>query len=167
MPSIFVVRVTGDCPLHDPDVVDEVITRYFKSKADYTKQPENYPEGVDTEVCSFKALERAWQEAKLPSEREHVTLFIRNHPEMFTLDSWTNGDFNYSTMHWSVDTAEDFAFATKVYEYFGERMFHMRDVLELLRMQPELLEIHKGGTGYEGLAKSLREDSEWLQNHGK
>jgi len=160
-----IVRVTGDCPLHDPEVVDETIERFFNKGADYAKHPENYPEGVDTEVCSISALEAAWKEARLPSEREHVTLFIRNHPERFKLDSWKRGEIDGSNMHWSVDTAPDLAFVTKVYEHFGETMFHMRDVFQLLVEKPELLEINKGGTGFEGLAKSLKEDEEWRKSH--
>jgi len=163
----LVIRATGDCPLQDPDAIDEVIERYYKTGGDYTKQPENYPEGLDTEAFSFAALEASWNEAKLPSEREHVTLFIRNHPERFKLDEWTNGDFNYSEMHWSVDTAPDFEFATKIYEHMGEKMFHWRDVIALLAEHPDLLEINKGGTGFEGLAKSLKEDEEWKKKHAE
>ena len=165
--ATLVVRATGDCPLQDPHVIDEVIERYFATDVDYTKQPENYPEGLDTEAFSFAALEASWKEAKLPSEREHVTLFIRNHPERFKLDEWRNGDSDYSSMHWSVDTAADFEFATKVYEYLGESMFHKEDVLAVLGKHPELLEINKGGTGFEGLAKSLKEDEAWKTTHGE
>ena len=163
----LVIRATGDCPLQDPDVVDEVVYRYYETGADYTKQPENYPEGLDTEAFSFATLEVSWKEAKLPSEREHVTLFIRNHPERFTLDEWRHGEVENSKMHWSVDTASDLKFATKVYDYLGDRMFHMQDVIVLLQEHPELQEINKGGTGFEGLAKSLKEDEEWKKAHGK
>src|SRR3989344_7618105 len=83
----IIVRVTGDCPLIDPAVVDEVVRHFRRANVDYTKHPENYPEGLDTEVFSFAALERAWQNAQLPSEREHVTPFIRNHPELFRVDA--------------------------------------------------------------------------------
>src|SRR6266404_2569766 len=98
-----IVRLTGDCPLHDGAVVDEVVTHFEKSDVDYSAQPKNYPEGLDTEVFIFDALERAWKEAQLPSEREHVTPYIRNHPERFALEKgWREGTDDHSMMHWSV-----------------------------------------------------------------
>lgn len=158
------VRLTGDCPLHDSAVVDEVVGRYTITGVDYTKQPENYPEGLDTEAFSFTVLEEAWKEAQLPSEREHVTLYIRNHPERFALDTaWTNGNLKYSHHHWSVDTEEDYHFVSRVYEelYDANTEFGWHDVVALLDRRPELCDINKGGTGFEGLEKSLREDEQW------
>ncbi|MBI2610910.1 glycosyltransferase family protein [Candidatus Kaiserbacteria bacterium] len=162
-----IVRVTGDCPLHDPAVIDLVIERFETRGVDDTWTPVNYPEGLDTEVFTFSALEVAAREARLPSEREHVTLYLRNHPERFKLDEkWTLGDFDHSAYHWSVDTERDFAFVTAVYEHFGHNRFTVRDCLELLERCPELLEINRGGTGWEGIEESKREDEEWLKNHG-
>ena len=162
----IVVRLTGDCVLHDPQVIDEVIGRFVEKKFDYTGTPKNYPEGLDTEVFTFSALERAWKEAKLASEREHVTQYIKNHPELFTCDRWTSGTGDYSQMHWSVDTQADFDFVTKIYEqlYPANPDFNKGDVLALLERQPELLDVNKGGTGYEGLEKSLKEDEEINKN---
>ncbi len=164
-----VVRLTGDCPLHDPAVIDEVVMHFQKAQdvVDYCGAPSNYPEGLDTEVFAFSALEEAAREASLPSEREHVTPYIRNHPELFCIDrEWTSGKGDYSTMHWSVDTQADFDFVTKVYEqlYPAFPRFTKDDVLALLSQHPELLEINKGGTGYEGLAKSLKEDEAFKKN---
>ena len=161
MQADVVVRVTGDCPLHDPAVIDLVIERYNKAGVDYTKTPENYPEGLDTEVFTFSALETSWKEARLPSEREHVTPYIRNHPERFKLDEkWSVGDFDHHEYHWSVDTEADFTFVEQVYAHLSreDANFTMNDILELITRHPELLEINKGGTGYEGLHESLRED---------
>lgn len=157
-----VVRLTGDCPLIDPAVIDDVVVRFQQEGADLASTPGNYPEGLDTEVFTFTALERSWKEAKLPSEREHVTRYIKNHPELFTCDQWTKGDEVYSQMHWSVDTQADFDFVTKIFEqlYPVNPRFTKDDVLALLARQPELLDINKGGTGYEGLAKSVKEDEE-------
>lgn len=162
-----VVRLTGDCPLHDPAVVDLVVERFKATSVDDTWTPVNYPEGLDTEVFTFSVLEVAASEARLPSEREHVTLFFRNHPERFKLDEkWRLGDFDRSSYHWSVDTERDFAFVSAVYEHFGDGCFTMHDVIQLLERKPELLEINKGATGWEGLEKSKREDMEWLKKHG-
>ena len=157
-----VVRLTGDCPLVDPAVLDEVVERYLAQNVDYTHTPVNYPEGLDTEVFSFSALERAHKEARLPSEREHVTPYIRNHPELFRLDEkWRNGKGNHSAMHWSVDTKQNFEFISRIFEKLFPRneKFNKDDVLALLEREPELLAINKDGTGYEGYEKSKREDA--------
>lgn len=162
-----VVRITGDCPLHDPHVIDLVIKRFEENKVDYTITPANFPEGLDTEVFSWSALEAASKEARLPSEREHVTPFICDHPERFVIDKpWTVGNNDHSSLHWSVDTEKDFVFAEKVYQelYRSDKMFRMEDVLKLLSSKPALKEINKGGTGYEGYQKSLKEDEAFLKN---
>lgn len=162
-----VVRITGDCPLHDPRVIDLVVKRFEDGQVDYTITPANFPEGLDTEVFSFTALEAAWKEARLPSEREHVTPFICNHPDRFVIDKpWTIGNNDHSSLHWSVDTEQDFAFAEKIYQELrgSERMFHMEDVLKLLSSKPALIAINKGSTGYEGYQKSLKEDEEFLKS---
>ena len=162
----IVVRLTGDCPLMDPQVIDEVVEHFRSVKADYAITPSNYPEGLDVEIFTFAALERSWKVAKLPSEREHVTLYIRNHPEQFKNESWRNGEDDYSSMHWSVDTSADFEFVTKIYEqlYPANSNFTKNDVLALIARRPELLEINKGGTGYEGVAKSLKEDEKFIKH---
>lgn len=162
-----IVRVTGDCPLHDPEVIDLVVEHFERQRGDYARTPMNFPEGLDTEVMSFKALEIAWQEAQLPSEREHVTPYIRNHTDRFRVDRpWKAGKIDRSHYHWSVDTEQDFKFVEAVYRHFGDEMFHVRDVLALLEKKPELLDINKGATGYEGLEKSLKEDEEFKKRHG-
>lgn len=159
-----VVRLTGDCPLMDPIVVDLVIDRFQESRKiiDYCSTPSNYPEGLDIEVFTFSTLEKMANEARLPSEREHVSLFIKNHPERFIVKSWREGNIDNSSMHWSVDTKADFDFVTKIFEhlYPNNHCFGKDDVLALLAKHQEILEINKGGTGYEGLAKSLRLDDE-------
>lgn len=161
-----VVRITGDCPLHDPAVVDEVIIHFQETGVAYLVQPQNYPEGVDTEIFTNDALQRAGKEARLPSEREHVTQYFRNHPEIFKIDTnWRVGNDDDSSMHWSVDTAADFQFAEEVFKHFGEKEFGFRAVLALVKARPELLEINKGGTGFEGLAKSLKEDEEYKKQY--
>ncbi len=164
----IVIRLTGDCPLMDPEVIDEVITHFENSqgKIDYTSTPSNYPEGLDIEIFPFSALEKSAQNATLPSEREHVSLYIKNHPELFMCATWTKGEIDNSKMHWSVDTENDFEFVKKIFEelYPTNPNFGKDDVLKLLEKHPEYLEINKGGTGYEGLAKSLREDEEYKKN---
>lgn len=157
-----VMRLTGDCPLMDPAVIDAVIAHFQEARGaiDYCGTPRNYPEGLDTEVFTFAALEEAAREATLPSEREHVTSYIKNHPERFKGEVWEEGKGDYSGMHWSVDTQADFDFVSRAFEHLYPKnpSFSKDDVLSLLAKCPELMEINKGGTGYEGLAKSLKED---------
>jgi len=159
-----IVGLTGDCPLHDPAVIDEAV-RHFIDANDpfaYSGTPANYPEGLDTDICTFTAFEETWKNATLHSEREHFAQYFKNHPERFHGLPWTVGGRDDSAMHWSVDTAQDFEFMTKVFEqlYPTNPSFGKDDILTLLARQPELLEINKGGTGYEGLAKSLEIDEE-------
>lgn len=111
------------------------------------------------EVFTFKALEAAYYEAKLSSQREHVTLFIYQQPEVFKLGKFSNKE-DLSNLRWTVDYLEDFTFVSQVYErlYSQNPNFSMQDVLALLKQQPELIEINKHMKHNEGLIKSLNED---------
>lgn len=112
-----VVRLTGDCPVIDPRVVDDVIDLYNSDDYDYAcnTNPPTFPDGLDVEVMSFPCLETAWREAKLPSQREHVTPFIWQQPQRFKLANFTN-DTDLSHLRWTVDEPEDLEFITVVYE---------------------------------------------------
>ncbi len=157
----IVVRITGDCPMHSGEAVDRVIEHFIQSGAEYCAGPTDAPEGLDTEVFTFAALERAAREATLPSEREHVTLYFRNHPELFKLaPAWKVGGVDHSSLHLSVDTPEDFAFAEKIFNELGAD-FSTDEVIALLDRRPELRAINAGNTGFEGLHKSLKEDEDW------
>jgi spore coat polysaccharide biosynthesis protein SpsF len=159
----IIVRITADCPLIDSLVIDKVVKYHLENQreVDYTTKPRAYPEGLDVEVFSFEILKKAWKEAKKPSEREHVTPYILNHPEIFYLSELSNDINNdFSSMHWSVDEEQDLKFVKKIYKklYKDGEIFYMEDVLKLLKEQPELMEINKGFTGYEGYQKSLKND---------
>jgi len=159
-----IVRVTGDCPLHDPAVVDTVVKHFLESSVDYSGGPVNYPEGFDTEVFTFDALEHAWKEATLPSEREHVTLHFKNHRGHFHVaPEWQEGSGQHAHMHWSVDTGRDFEFVTQIVERLAKKKtrFTKEDVLRLLAKHPELLRINADNTGREGLEKSFKDDEAW------
>ncbi len=154
-----VVRITGDCPVIDWRVVDKVIEKHIKEENEYTNTTERFPDGMDTEVVCFSALNRAWKEARLPSEREHVTPYIRNHAELFRLGHLDcRQDLN--SMRWTVDEPQDFAFIRQVYEtlYPTHADFAMDDILHLLEQRPVLSSINQGIQRNEGLLKSLRED---------
>ncbi len=157
-----VVRLTGDCPLIDVDVVDRVIDLFQSSPCDYATNtnPPTFPDGLDVEVISMTALETVWHEANLPSEREHVTPYIRKHPDRFRCLNLTH-ETDLSGMRWTVDEPEDFELVTKLYEalYPDNPDFNMRDVVQYLKLHPELSALNMGFERNEGLSRSLKTDS--------
>jgi spore coat polysaccharide biosynthesis protein SpsF len=157
-----VVRLTGDCPLIDPDVIDRTIGFYLSGDYDYVSnvlQP-SFPDGLDVEVCRFSALARAWREAGLKSQREHVTLFLYQHPELFRAGSYQETP-DRSHLCWTVDEAVDLEVVRTIYSalYPDNPRFRMRDILQLLESHPELGQPTAMRRRNEGLAKSLREDA--------
>ncbi|WP_037353027.1 cytidylyltransferase domain-containing protein [Selenomonas sp. FC4001] len=154
-----VVRITGDCPVIDWRLVDNVINTHIKHGNDYTTLSEYYPDGLDTEVMKFSALEEAWNKSKLLSEREHVTLYLRNHGNDFKLETIPCKE-NLESMRWTVDEPQDFMFITQVFAelYSANQDFSMEDILLLLRKKTELMDINRGIQRNEGLAKSLAND---------
>ena len=157
-----VVRITGDCPVIDWRIVDSVIEAHLRDDNDYTVTTERFPDGLDTEAVRFSALENAWQEAKLPSEREHVTLYIRNHAERFKCGK-IDCLQDLNGMRWTVDEPQDFEFIRQIYEalYPLNKDFGMRNILDILEQRPELLAINQNIQRNEGLLKSLKADQAW------
>ena len=155
MPT-HVVRLTGDCPVIDPHIVDRVIAQHVAKHNDYTSTTERFPDGLDTEVMTYAALEKAYQEADLPSEREHVTLYIRRHPERFRVGTVDCAE-DYGAMRWTVDEPQDFALIEKIYERFYPQhpVFTMEDILTLFREDETLAHINQGIMRNEGLKKSI------------
>jgi spore coat polysaccharide biosynthesis protein SpsF len=141
----IVVRITSDCPLLDPVVTDKTIAAFLESRPDYASNviQRTYPRGLDTEVMSMAALERAWRQAHKPYEREHVTPYIYEHAGEFKLLSVT-GDQDHSSHRWTVDTPEDLEFVRAVYERFASATaFSWRDVLDLLKREPQLTDLNR------------------------
>jgi len=141
-----IVRVTSDCPMIDPDIVDRVIKTFLDiPDIDYvsnTLPPRTFPRGLDTEVMTFEALERAWTEDTDPKLREHVTPYIYRNKELFRVHACVNGT-DLSDHRWTLDTPEDFAFIQMVYEHFGNDEFSWREVLEYLEKHPEVVSINR------------------------
>ena len=141
----IVVRITSDCPLIDPEITDKTIAAFVQSCPDYASNVlvRTYPRGLDTEVMSFDALARAWQEARKPHEREHVTPYIYEHSAQFKLLSVT-GDADHSGHRWTVDTPEDLALVRAIYARCKEKAtFLWRDVLELVEQDPGLMDLNR------------------------
>jgi spore coat polysaccharide biosynthesis protein SpsF len=139
----IVVRITSDCPLIDPAVVDGVIDHFKRhhSEVDYVSNtfPElTYPRGMDTEVFSYRTLEEAYQEAVDQPEREHVTIFIKRHPERYRIVNLPYRR-DVSRHRWTVDTPEDLELITRILtELYPENpRFTLDDCLELLAKHPE------------------------------
>lgn len=156
----IILRITADCPLIDSVIIDDVVTYFLRGEYDYVSNvnPPTYPDGQDIEVFTFSALERAWRDAHFRSEREHVTPYIVNHPELFRLGNVVN-DVDLSAYRWTVDTEADMEFVRSVFEGLQRVDFGMDDVLSLLNRKPELAEINKGQVRNAGYKKSLKEDS--------
>ena len=153
-----VVRLTGDCPLTDWRVIDLVVERCISEGADYasnTLKP-SWPDGLDVEAMRLSALESAWRAAGEAFEREHVTPYIYNHPQRFTLVNVVRDGADLSGLRWTVDEPEDFAFVEQVYGalYAAKPDFTTEDLLELLQRRPELGEINAGFRRNEGAASA-------------
>ena len=156
-----IVRITSDCPLIDPAIIDKVVDEFLENDFDYVSNTVNptYPDGLDVEVIKRSALDRAWKEARLKSEREHVTPYIFKNPSLFKVGS-VQQDEDLSALRWTVDEPEDLEFVRAVYDRMESLEFGMRDVLSIIEKHPEISEINQNLTRNEGYAKSLREDEE-------
>ena len=157
-----VIRITADCPLIDPEIIDRVVTRYQRGDVDYASNAlvRSYPDGLDTEIFSFSVLERAWREAALPSEREHVTPYLRS-GNFRTANIENDAEPGYNHHRWTVDEPADLEFIREVYKAFREReSFGMKDVLQLLEENPDLESLNSGIVSNYGYYKSLFEDAQ-------
>ena len=156
-----IVRITADCPLADPNVIDNVIRYYRTNDFDYvsTSIKPTFPDGIDVEVFSFASLKKAWDEAKLASEREHVTPYIWKNPNIFKIKNYEN-DSDISYLRWSVDEESDLEFVRAIYSklYVKDKLYYMEDVLNLLLKKPELTDINKDIVRNEGYLHSLKAD---------
>jgi len=159
-----IVRVTADCPLIDSNIIDRVTDFYLNRNYDYvTNSMEyTYPDGYDVEIFSFESLRISEIEAILPSEREHVTLYIRKNSKFkkFNIKS----DKIYSMKRCSVDYPEDLIFITKIFEALGSDC-NIDEVSDFVAKNPSLLNINQHIPINDGMIKSLRDDTKFLNNH--
>jgi len=154
-----IVRITGDCPVIDPVVVDAVITGYLSGEYDCYGLGGEFPDGLDCTVFSFSAIEKAWKEAKLQSEREHVGPYIENNPHLFR-----NGALELfqglSQQRWTLDELNDYELLSKIFNelYRLDSPFLTHEILQFIQNNPELLAINEQIVRNEGYLKSLQED---------
>ncbi|MFN8404906.1 MAG: glycosyltransferase family protein [Anaerolineales bacterium] len=160
-----VVRITADCPVIDPELIDNVVNTLLEtgdSRFDFVcnRLPppyhRTYPIGLDIEACTFKALEQAWKKAKEPQHREHVMPYLYEGVELITdnrsLQTGTSPrGYNIALLHhttdfgdyrWTVDTPEDLEFMRQVYAHFNGRDFSWKEVLDLVHDNPKLMKIN-------------------------
>lgn len=157
----YIVRVTADCPCYDWSILDQAIEA-MSPDTDYLSDfGETLPDGLDIEVMKFSALKLAWQKARLASEREHVTQYIRKHPEEFLHKNFVCPFGNIGHLRWTLDEQEDYVLIEKIYNHFlsaAREDFLTPDILECINENQELSKINVKYARNEGLAKSLRED---------
>jgi spore coat polysaccharide biosynthesis protein SpsF len=139
-----IVRITSDCPAIDSELVDETIDAFERQHGDYASNSmtRTYPRGLDAEVFTLAAIERAWREARQAYEREHVTPYFYEHPELFRLVS-QQGHTDYSQYRWTLDTIQDLELLRALYAAFGNQdNFSWREAIALCELKPELPELN-------------------------
>jgi spore coat polysaccharide biosynthesis protein SpsF (cytidylyltransferase family) len=134
------VRLTADCPLIDPGVIDTTVAAFLAEPCDYASNSLalTYPRGLDVEVFTRGALNCAWSEAQQPYQRSHVTPFLYEHPDRFKVLSVTR-EKDYGSLRWTLDTPEDLRLIETIYQRFGgSDNFKEEDVLGLFAREPTL-----------------------------
>lgn len=157
-----VVRLTADCPLIDSDLIDAVVQPVKDGAADYASNigdPPRYPDGLDVEAFTREALVQAWQEAHLPSDREHVTPFLRRQPERFRCAT-LKGLADMSALRWTVDHPDDFSHVEALVRAVGAQEATQFDRFDLYRAVERHAHLRepRHHDRYEGYAKSLAAD---------
>ena len=149
----FVVKIPGDCPLSDANIIDQVLQLWLDNRNlyDYVSNyhPATFPDGLDVEGAPLHVLEKAWQEADKTYEREHCYPYVWDHPEKFKIGNLTNSFGNmFMTHRWTLDYPEDLLFIERVYkELDDQQYFGMNEVLNLLKEKPEIADLNKKYNG--------------------
>lgn len=145
-----VVRITGDCPCIDPDIIEETIQKHLQEKADFTTTgalKRTFPIGIDAAVIKMQALEEAYQNADKDYEKEHVTPYIyKSHPEKFKIVSVeASEELADPTLRITMDTPEDYILMCSIYDalYLKHQSFGLREILTLLEKKPWLRKINE------------------------
>jgi len=140
-----VVRVTADCPLIDPGIIDDTIEAFGAGDCDYAAtglEPRTFPRGLDVEVIARAALEQAWREDADPAWREHATPYIYRHPDRFRICPVVSED-DRSAHRWTVDAAEDYELVRRIYDAFGRDDFTWREALAVVEAHPDWSELNR------------------------
>ena len=161
-----IVRITADNPLIDPNIVDLVIDKYNNTKCDYGTNclPRTFPYGTEVEIFSFKKLYEVWQNAKKPSEREHVTPYFYNNPDLFKIINLEHSK-NISNLRWTIDQENDLKLFQTIISKINHRPILLNDILALYSKEPKLFEQNKPIIQNEGYIKSLKDDKKKIKNN--
>jgi spore coat polysaccharide biosynthesis protein SpsF len=166
-----IVRITSDCPLIDPKVIDKAITKFLKGSFDYVannlekhegkwdNSTCNFPQGMTVEISSFKTLEQAWKKAKKPSEREHVFPYVQFNPKLFRISNFKHpGDLSF--IRCTVDRFDDLQFVSELFKRFpkNKKFIEIKDIVKIIKKESELVKINNRIAFDEGYKKSLIED---------
>ena len=156
-----IVRITADNPLIDPKIIDNAVKQYKNNEYDYVTNclTRTFPYGTEVEIFSFNTLKISWENAKLHSEREHVTPFIKNNPHNFKIFNVKNNE-NISNLRWTIDHENDLELVREIVKNIKTRPILMKDILALFKNKPDLIKINESNMRDEGYLKSLKEDEE-------
>ncbi len=157
----YLVRITADCPLFDWRYLDMAMGGMEEDMDYMAGITESFPDGEDIEIVAYTALKESWEKAKLTSEREHVTMYIKNHPEQFKIQNLECPIAGIGSKRWTLDEEEDYQFISAIYKYFmdlGKDDFVTEDILMFLMEHPELENLNKKYQRNEGLLKSIAND---------
>ena len=159
-----ILRITADNPLVDPTVIDDLIINYQKSSCDYasTNLARTYPFGIDAEIFSFNTLEKTWKNAILPSEREHVSPYMKKNSKIFKQFNLRN-KIKVPLVRLTIDREVDLELFRIVISKITDRPILMDSILELYNNEPKLFEINSNMDPLEGYNKSLKYDKEFLK----
>lgn len=157
-PCDHVVRLTGDCPLIDWNVVDLVVGEHINNGCDYTSNTltPTFPDGLDVEVFTKDCLNRMFNKATTQLEKEHVTYYCYTHKEEFSLHNVVN-DKDQSAFRWTVDSIEDFNFVEQIYNslYPTKHLFSSEDISKFLLENPNIMDINHHTSRNEALTNSI------------
>jgi spore coat polysaccharide biosynthesis protein SpsF len=164
--SSHIIRLTADCPLIDPVVLDSVVHKHLRDNNDYTSNvcPPTFPDGMDVEVLTHECLCDIWDNATLPSEKGHVTRYIRSHINKYKCGS-VQSECDWSSIRLTVDEKEDFLLIENIIEHFKDSIdrVSMSEIITYLREHPSLLKINSRFTRNSGVESSLKKDIKYLQ----
>ncbi|WP_320151711.1 glycosyltransferase family protein [uncultured Tolumonas sp.] len=157
-----IVRLTGDCPLADPELIDDLISYHVQGGYDYSSNchVHTFPDGLDAEILTYQSLKTIYQQAQTPAEHEHVTYYVHQHKADFNIGLLSRTP-PLAHLRWTVDEPADFELVKHIYErlYPLNPNFSTNDILSLIEREPELATLNTHHQRNEGLARSLAKES--------
>ena len=159
-----IIRITADNPLIDPNIIDIVIEEFENNQFDLVTNTisRTFPYGTEVEVFSFESLEKAWKNARKPSEREHVTPYIRNPKNKFIIKDIKNEE-NISNIRYTIDKLEDLQVVKEIIKNISTRPILFQDIIELQKNKPEIFEINKNVI-HDGYLSSIKKDEQYFKS---